>query len=101
MVETKDQVIGSTGRHAISAAPSSPRQSRAVPAGSGAAPWPSSAARLAGWAKAQLFVVAGSVAGRFEEEPSAPLGLIDPVFNQAGGCDITIFLADIMDLTHD
>src|ERR1700722_6443128 len=40
-------------------------------------------------------------AGRFEEEPGAPLGLVDPDFKQARGCDIAIFFADIVGLAHD
>src|SRR4051794_15879978 len=49
------------------------------------------------------FVLAyGSMAGRhftaaaFEEEPGPPLGFIDPRFDQAGGADVAVLLADVV-----
>ena len=36
------------------------------------------------------------VARRFEQEPGAPFGFIDPHFDQAGGGDIVMFVANVM-----
>src|SRR5919197_5130557 len=33
-------------------------------------------------------------AGRFEQEPSAPLGLVDPVLDQAGAGHVLVLVAD-------
>jgi hypothetical protein len=34
------------------------------------------------------------------QEPDAPFGLVDPVFQDACRCDIAIFIAEFMDPTH-
>src|SRR5262245_11537279 len=40
-------------------------------------------------------------AGRFEQEPDAPFGLVDPDLNQARGRDIAVLVADVMRLAQE
>src|SRR5580658_8388312 len=42
-----------------------------------------------------------SAARGLEQEPGPPLGLVDPVLEQARGRDVAIFVADIVYLAHD
>jgi hypothetical protein len=39
-------------------------------------------------------------AGRFEQEPDAALGLIDPIFEKAGGGYVSGVIAEGMDGAH-
>src|SRR4029079_4017007 len=46
------------------------------------------------------FNLTGSMPSGFEEKPSAPLGLVDPDFEQARGCDIAMLIANIVRFAH-
>jgi hypothetical protein len=39
--------------------------------------------------------------GHFRQKPCPPLGLVDPVFNQTGGCDIVARVANLMGGTQE
>ena len=40
------------------------------------------------------------VTGALKQEPGTALGLVDPVFDQAGGCDIAMLVTEIVGLLH-
>ena len=40
------------------------------------------------------------LSGAFEQEPGAALGLVHPVFDQAGCRDIAVLVAEIVGLLH-
>jgi len=42
----------------------------------------------------------GSAPARLEQEPGAPLGLVDPVLDQAGGRDIAQLIDQVVDLAQ-
>src|ERR1700722_9924884 len=45
-------------------------------------------------------ILAARISGRFEQEPGAAFGLVDPDFQEARGGDIAVFVADAVDRAH-
>src|SRR5271170_781046 len=45
-------------------------------------------------------ILAPRIARRFEQEPGAAFGLVDPDFQQTRGSDVAVFVADAVDLAH-
>src|ERR1700727_1076018 len=45
-------------------------------------------------------VLSRAAAGRFKQEPSPALGHVDPNLEQAGGRDVAVFVAHVMDLAQ-
>jgi hypothetical protein len=39
-------------------------------------------------------------AGRLEQEPTPPLGFINPIFQQARGSHVAVFIAEIVSFAH-
>src|ERR1700722_7574978 len=73
-----------------------PLSSRAPRAGSGCL-WCS---RLPVAPLARSVVLPRAAAGRFKQEPSPALGLVNPNFEQAGGRDVAVFVAHVVDLAQ-